>query len=86
MTTIIVALITAVGTGGVFTGLAALLRVKPDATDKATQIVISGAKDVVVIQAALLETMQKRLKELEERVNELESENETLKRRIDGPS
>jgi hypothetical protein len=85
--TVLVAIISVLFGGGLAGSIVALIKVRPESG----QILVSAAKDVVVIQQGAMAEMQRRLAAVEQerdtlrdRVSELEANVRALQQRADG--
>jgi septal ring factor EnvC (AmiA/AmiB activator) len=76
--TVVIALISALGGGGLVGAVATFMKVKPESG----QILVSAAKDVVVIQQGAMTNMQTRIASLEQEREEWRAEREESLRRL----
>ena len=67
-----------VGGGGLFAGIVALIKLRPEAG----QITVTTAQGVLIMQTQVIDDLRKTNARLQDRVDALEAENSTLMRRL----
>lgn len=80
LTQVITIVAVLVGSSGVFGGIYALLRLRPEAG----QITVTASQGALIVQTGVIETLRQENERLHSRVNSLERENEDLRLDIRG--